>query len=179
MAEDYSYPTDDYLLLGKIVKAQGLRGEVKIFSYSGQPENIGDYKELVLIDRSEKLSAPLIIEKSRAQRTTAIVQFATIKSRGMAEDIVGMGVLLVKKRLPALGEDEYYWHQFVGKRVEDQGGRSIGLVEKLFNNGAQDIMVVKAGREEILIPVIKEIVVGETDDTLIINPPPGLLELDG
>ena len=178
MAEDYSYSAEDYLLLGKIAKAQGLRGEVKIFSYSGQPENIGDYKELVLVDRSGKLSAALTIEKSRARGKTAIVQFAAIKSRGMAEDVVGLGVLLAKKHLPAAGEDEYYWHQFEGKRVEDQTGKTIGRVESLFNNGAQDILVVKAGREEILIPVIREIVIGETDETLIINPPPGLLELD-
>lgn len=177
MAEDYSYPADDYLLLGKIAKAHGLRGEVKIFSYSGHPENIGRYKEIVLVDRSGKLSAALTVEKSRVQGKTAIVQLTSVNKRGLAEDIVGMRVLLAKGYLPDADEDEYYWHQYEGKLVVDQDGKTIGRIENLFNNGAQDILVVKGGKEEILIPVTKDIVVGETDETIIVNPPPGLLDL--
>lgn len=177
MDEDYIYPADDYLLLGKITKAHGLRGEVKIFSYSRHPENIEKYKEIVLVDRSGKLSAALTVEKSRVQGKTAIVQLTPINKRRLAEDIVGMGVLLAKDYLPDTDEDEYYWHQYEGKLVVDQDGKTIGTIESLFNNGAQDILVVRGDKEEILIPVTKDIVVGETDDTLIVNPPPGLLEL--
>lgn len=179
MAEDYSYPADEYLLLGKITKAQGLRGEVKIFLYSGQPENIADYTELVLVDKSGKLSSPLTILHSRAQGKAAIVQLASISTRNAAEDIDGMGVLLAKKHLPEIGENEYYWHQYQGKLVVDVDGHAIGRVAHLFTNGAQDILVIKVGKEEILIPVTKAIVVGETDETLIIKPPPGLVELNG
>jgi 16S rRNA processing protein RimM len=178
MAEDYRYPADRYLLLGKITKAQGLRGEVKIFLYSGQPENLADYPELVLVDISGKLSAPLAILKSRAQGKAAIVQLATVSTRTAAEGIDGRGVLLDKKYLPAIGDHEFYWHQYQGKLVVDVNGRLIGRVDRLFTNGAQDVLVIETGKEEILVPVTKSIVVGETAEKLIIEPPPGLMELN-
>ncbi len=177
MAEDFTYPVGEYILLGKVGKAHGLRGEVKIFSFSGQPENFLGYKEVVLVNTSGKLSAPLVIEKIRAKGKTAIVQLASINSRDRAEEIEGRGVLLPKHLLPETGENEYYWHQYQGKLVLDQNGLTIGRVESLFTNGAQDILVVKSGEKEILIPITKSIFVRETADELIVDPPPGLLDL--
>jgi 16S rRNA processing protein RimM len=178
MADDYNYPTDKYVLLGKVTKAHGLRGEVKIFSFSGQPENFKGYKEISLINYAGKLSTALAVEKFRVQGKTVIAQLATVKSRDRAEEIEGMGVLLAKELLPDSAKNEYYWYQYEGKKVFDQSGHTIGIVESLFNNGAQDIMVIKSGKEEILIPVTKSIIVSETAEQLIVNPPPGLLDLN-
>jgi 16S rRNA processing protein RimM len=177
MAEDYSYPAGEYVLLGKIAKAHGLRGEVKIFSFSGQPENFHGYKEIVLVNTSGKLLVPLAVENVRIQGKTAIAKLASVNSRERAEEIEGMGVLLAKNLLPETAEDEYYWYQYEGKAVLDLNGQTIGRVESLFSNGAQDVLVVKSGKEEILIPVTKNIIVRETAEGLIINPPPGLLDL--
>jgi 16S rRNA processing protein RimM len=178
MADDYNYPTDKYVLLGKVTKAHGLRGEVKIFSFSGQPENFKGYKEISLVNYAGKLSTALAVEKFRVQGKTVIAQLATVKSRDRAEEIEGMGVLLAKELLPDSAKNEYYWYQYEGKKVFDQSGHTIGIVESLFNNGAQDIMVIKSGKEEILIPVTKSIIVSETAEQLIVNPPPGLLDLN-
>lgn len=178
MAEEFDYPADEYLLLGKIAKAHGLRGEVKMFLHSGQPENLQGYKELVLVDRSGELFGPLIVQKSRNQGKSAIVQFASVTSRSEAELIEGRGVLLAKRDLPAIDENEYYWHQYLGKTVIDLTGRMLGRVEHIFPNGAQDVLVIKAADKEILIPVTKEIVVGETAGELTIDPPPGLVDLN-
>jgi|GEM_PF-188653 len=177
MAEEYSYPADHYVLLGKVAKAHGLRGEVKIVSFSGQPENFSGYKEIVLVDSAGSLSLAQAVKKFRVQGRNAIVQLAFINNREQAEGIEGMGVLLAKDLLPKAAEDEYYWYQYQGKLVIDQNGTEIGRVENLFSNGAQDILVVISGQEEILIPVTKEIIVGETDQELIVAPPPGLLDL--
>ena len=177
MTDLFCYPTDAYILLGKVTKAHGLHGDVKIFSYSGQPDNFSGYKEIVLVDLSGNLSAALTVEKFRIQGKTVVARLASINSRDLAEKIEGRGVLLPKSLLPATEEDEYYWYQYEGKLVLDQGGKTIGRVASLFNNGAQDIMVVQSEQKEILIPVTKSIIVKETDEYLIVNPPPGLLEL--
>jgi len=177
MAEDYAYPKDTFILLGKITKVHGLRGEVKIFSYSGQPENFSGYKEIVLVDPAGNLSSPLVIRKLRVQGKTCIVQLDSVYSRELAEKIVGRGVLLAKNLLPMPVDNEFYWHQYEGKVVSLQDGRNIGRVESLFNNGAQDILVVVSGEKEILIPVTKDIIVRETAAELIVDPPPGLLDL--
>jgi len=178
MAVDFVFPTDEYLLVGKITKPHGLRGEVKIFAYSGEPENIACYKELVLVDRSGTLSSTLAVVKGRVQGKTAVVQLVSIDNRTLAESIEGYGVLLARKDLPNISDDEYYWHQYQGKLVVDLAGKSIGQVDHLFSNGAQDILVVIDNGSEILIPVTKDIVVKESGGTIVINPPPGLLELN-
>ncbi len=178
MTLDYVFPADEFLLLGKVAKAQGLRGELKLFLYSGQPENIAGYSELILVSKTGVISSPLAILKSRVQGKAVIVQLASIENRTQAERVEGQGVLLARKHLPTIGEDEYYWYQYQGKIVVDLAGNIIGQVQHLFNNGAQDILVIKAGGEEVLLPVTKGIVVGESEEKLIVNPPPGLLELN-
>lgn len=180
MVEDFSYPAEEYLLLGKVSKAHGMRGEVKIFLYSGQPENIRSYKELFLIDRQGKLFGPLSVLRSRDQGKLAIVQFASVTDRNQAEEIEGRGVLLAKTDLPEIADDEYYWHQYLGKAVVDVTGKILGRVEHIFRTGLQDVLVIKSvdADEEILIPVTREIIVGETAEELTVDPPPGLLELN-
>jgi 16S rRNA processing protein RimM len=177
MADDYDYPADRYVLVGKIVKVHGLRGEVKIFSYSGQPENFHGYQEIVLVDAAGNLTLPLDVERVRAQGKMAIAQLSSVNSRNRAQEIVGLGVLVSKNRLPDTAEDEYYWYQYEGKLILDLAGQTIGRVESLFSNGAQDILVVKSGAKEILIPVTKSIILQETPEALIVDPPPGLLDL--
>ena len=178
MNPDYVFPADKYLLLGRVTKAHGLHGELKIFLYSGQPENIAEYDELRLINETNVISSPLAILKSRAQGKAAIVKLATIANRTEAEMAEDYGVLLERKNLAAIGEDEYYWHQYQEKLVVDLDGNTIGRVDHLFTNGAQDILVIKAGKGEILIPITKDILVSETAGTLIVNPPPGLIEIN-
>lgn len=174
---NYSYPVDEYVLLGKITQAHGLRGEVKVFSFSGQPENFSEYKEIVLVDNSGRLSIPMGVESLRIQGKTAVVKLTSINNREQAEEIQGKGVLFSKKLLPETAEGEYYWYRYEGKLVVDLNGAMIGKVKSLFHNGAQDVLVVQSGHEEILIPVTKSIIVGETAEELIVDLPPGLLDL--
>lgn len=177
MTENFTYPADQYVLLGPVAKVHGLRGEVKIFCYSGQPENFSRYKEIVLVDSRGNLSSALPVEKCRVQGKMVIALLGSITSREKAEKIVGRGVLLAKSLLPKAEKDEYYCYQYEGKLVVDLNGQGIGRVVGLFNNGAQDIMVVQSGDREILIPVVSGIIAGETEEQVIIDPPPGLLEL--
>lgn len=178
MGEEFRYPAEEFILLGKVAKAHGLRGEVKIFTYSGHPENIVSYHELVLVDRDGNLSDPLAVEKSRVQGKMAVVQLETIHSRNGAEAIEGRGVLLPKSLLPETGDGEYYWHHCQGKLVVGTDSQVIGRVKALFNNGAQDVLIVEGQLDEILIPMTREIVIEEDEEKLIVDPPPGLLELN-
>ncbi len=177
MTGNFTYPADKYLLLGPVTKVHGLRGEIKIYCYSGQPENFSDYKEIVLVDGTGKLSTAYAVEKFRVQGKTVIVRLATITNREQAEKIVGSGVLFAKNLLPITDKDEYYWYQYEGKSVVDLNRQTIGRIVGLFNNGAQDILVVQSGEQEILIPFTKSIIAGETEEYVIIDPPMGLLEL--
>jgi len=171
-------PKDKYLLVGKITKPQGLRGEVKIYCFSGQPENFLEYKELTLCDLKGELSDPTTVTKSRVQGKAAVVKFANIADRTAAESIEGYEVFLLKEHLPRAKPGEYYWHQYQDKELIDKDGSSIGIVKELFSTGAQDILVVTTESGEVLVPVIDEFIIDETDDTLVVELPPGLLDIN-
>lgn len=172
------YPEDKYLLVGKTTKPHGLQGEIKIYCFSGQPENFLEYKELTLCDLEGNLSGPVAVTKSRVQGKAAVVKFASIADRTAAESIEGYEVLLLKEHLPQTKAGEYYWHQYQGKELVDKEGSSIGIVKELFSSGAQDILVVSTENDEVLVPVIDNFIVEETDHTLVVELPPGLLEIN-
>lgn len=177
-SSEFTYPVDVYLLLGTVVKAQGLRGEVKIQTFSHQPENFAHYPNLVLVDTKGKCTPAMAVSCYRIQGNNIIVQFESVTDRNHAKRLVGMGVLVERSVLPVLPEDEFYWHQIEGLQVSTTSGQYLGKVFAIFANGAQDVMVIRNGRDEYLVPLTKNIVRQQTDTTLIIEPPPGLLEIN-
>ncbi len=178
MSQEYSYPADDYILIGTVIKAQGMRGEVAIHCFSGQPENIGSYHTLVLVDREGTLSPELAVQRFRLQASKAVVQFDRVGDRTFAEKLVGMGVLLPRADLPQAGTGEYYWRQLIGLPVTTMDGRYLGVVCSLFSNGAQDIMEIEANGGQYLVPVTEAIIASQSDTGIVIDPPPGLLEMN-
>ena len=178
MTDTYSFPADRYILIGKVGKPHGLHGEVRLHLYSGQPENVLSYSHLVLVSATGRLSQPLQVITCRPQGKSAIVGFESVTGRENAEGLVGMGVLLDREDLSKEGDGELYWYQFDGLQVVTGDGRALGRVQKIFSNGAQDILVVGEGNQEYLIPILDSIIVRRTDTELIIDPPPGLLEIN-
>lgn len=177
MTQEFSFPSQDFILLGKVLKAHGMRGEFKMIPFSGQPENISAYKELVLVDKKGKMSPSLSIIGTRNKGKMAIVHLESITDRTRAEYLEGMGVLLSRNELPVLKEDEFYWHEVIGKKVHNLEGVFVGIVTNIFSNGKQDVLVIQDGENEILVPITRENIVAETGEKLTIDPPPGLLEL--
>ena len=178
MTDTYSFPADRYILIGKVGKPHGLHGEVRLHLYSGQPETLLSYSHLILVSPAGRLSSSLQVVTCRPQGKAAIVGFESISGREAAEGLVGMGVLLDREYLPGAADGEWYWYQFDGLQVVTCDGRILGRVHKIFSNGAQDILVVGEGNEEYLIPILDSIIVRRTDAELIIDPPPGLLEIN-
>jgi 16S rRNA processing protein RimM len=169
---------DGLVMVGEIVKPHGIRGEVKVYSYSGEPENFKNYKHVVLQGPAGKRGASYRVLKSRAQGKLAILQLEGVASREAAEALQGSTLWVRKADFPQLGADEYYWHQLIGLQVCTESGRELGEVSSLFSTGAHDVLVVNGRGREYLIPVSTEIIntVDEQQGRLTITPPPGLLE---
>lgn len=178
MNDDFPYPTETHLLIGKIIEPHGLKGDVKIFSFAGQPENIQHYKKLVLVTPSGQLTPPYAAEKCRVKGKTAIVKLTSVNDRKSAEAIHGMGVLLLKEDLPQPGNDEFYLYQMEGLTVITDEGRRLGTVTTIFSNGAQDLLVVQDNGKEYLIPILDSIIIHHDAEKIVIAPPPGLLEIN-
>ena len=171
---------DDFVKVGEIVKPHGIRGEVKVYSYSGQPENFKLYKSIVLQEREGSRKAIYEVLRSRPQGKLAILQLEGVISREAAEALQGSTLWLKKTDFPELASGEYYWHQLIGLQVCTESGRELGKVAGLFTTGAHDVLVVKGEGREYLIPVKEEMIkeIDEPKGRLSITPPPGLLEVN-
>lgn len=178
MQHKYKFPEDSYILIGTIAKPQGLHGEVNIHAFSGQPENFKEYNTLYLVDDKGKISPKLAIKRFRVHKGKAVVLFDRVADRTHAEQLTGMGVLVAKKDLPELDEDEFYWHQLVGLQVHTVDGRNLGILSSIFSNGAQDVMVIQGDSDEYLVPLTDGIINKYDESTVVIDPPPGLLEIN-
>jgi 16S rRNA processing protein RimM len=170
--------TDTLVQVGEIIKPHGIRGEVKIYSYSEEPENFVHYKKVVLQASPGSGTKTYNIVKSRKQGKLAIMQLEGIVSREEAENLQGSTVWVKKTDFPQLDAGEYYWHQLIGLQVHTDTGSDLGKVAGLFSTGAYDVLVVTGGDREYLIPVQDEIIsaVDEKNGELFIAPFPGMLE---
>lgn len=178
MQYTYSFPEEKYLLLGTVVKAQGLRGELSVHAFSGQPRTLGQYRYFTLVDKVGTLSPELKVHAFRVQKDRAIILFESVSDRTFAEKLAGMGLLLNRRDLPRPEEDEFYWHELYGVPVSTVQGELIGTMQSVFSNGAQEVMVIVNGSREYLVPVTEGIITRQNAMEIVIDPPPGLLEIN-
>lgn len=167
----------DFILLGKITKPHGIRGEVKIYPYSGQPENFLDYPKMY-IGAPDKEKVPYTIERARVQGNTVILKLDGCADRSTAELLADHEVWLERDDLPALSDDEYYWANLEGKTVRTDDGIELGRVTGVLDTGAHDILSVTGRGHEYLIPMREEFVVTIDDHEMVLMLPPGLLEIN-
>ena len=172
--------TEKLVMIGEISKPHGIRGEVKVYSFSGQPENFAYYNTIVLRRKSGEEAGTYKIVRTRVQGKVAILLLEGLNTRDAAEALQGCTVWLDPAELQKLEPDEYYWHQLKGLTVLTESGRELGAVVDLFSTPAHDIMVVKGEGREYLIPVKTEIVINidESGGKIYISPPAGLLDIN-
>ena len=171
---------DEYLLVGRIVKPHGIKGELKVYPFSQQPAAFAVYEQVVIDDPEGVAPRHCRIERQRPMDKLVIVQCAGVGTRAEAEALTGRGIWVRRADLLELPEDEYYWHELEGMAVRTEEGRELGMVASLFSTGAHDIMVVKGQGREYLIPVTAEIIVEQdvAARCMVIRPTPGLLEIN-
>ena len=147
----------EFLEVGKIVNTHGLRGEVKIVTWTDYPE---DFEEIpkVYIKRKTGDEA-LTIKGVKYQKNNIIVKFEEIKDINEAERYKNQVVYADREDLPELEEGAHYIADLIGLTVVEEDGSVVGTLVDVFNTGANDIYDVKReGKKNLLLPVIDEVV---------------------
>jgi 16S rRNA processing protein RimM len=143
--------SDDLLTVGKITGHFGVRGGVKVFSYTRPMENITRYQQWYVGERLYKGI------KAKKHGKTIVAELPDINNREQAQALIGQTVSVSETQLSALSDDDFYWHQLIGLTVIDQDDQVLGCVESLFETGANDVMVVKgqgSDKNQMLIPYL-------------------------
>jgi len=156
----------DRIQVGRISGAHGIKGWVKVFSHTEPPEQILEYSPWQLVKKGSNVT--LEVKQGRQQGKRIIAQLEDLESRNDAEALLGAEIWIDQRQLAELEEGEFYWYQLEGLQVMNSAGERLGLLDHLFETGANDVMVVKPdessidGRER-LIPYVEQQVVLEVD----------------
>lgn len=153
--------------LGRITAHYGLNGWLKVHSDTIPRENIIRFRHWFLEGR--QASRTVEVEEGRTQGKTIVVRLAGITSRDEAAVLIGSEIAVPRAMLPELDEDEYYWADLVGLEVVNREGCHYGEAVRLFDTGANDVLVVRDERAgaaegaEILIPWVRPDVIVKVD----------------
>jgi 16S rRNA processing protein RimM len=148
------------VILGKVGGLYGVRGWVKLWSFTDPVENLLDYREIELGRAGEWRAARLV--EGRRQGQALVARFEGCADRDDAALLVGAELAVLRDRLPAPAAGEYYWADLVGLKVVTTEGVELGQVEHMMATGANDVMVVKGERERLL-PFLPGRFVNEVD----------------
>ena len=151
------------VLLGRIVGVHGVRGAVKLESYTEPRLAIFDYKPW-LLERGPEHFEEVAEAQGRAQGKGIVAMLPDVTDRDMAAGLTGVRIWVSRDALPELESGEYYQTDLEGLRVVNEAGEDLGRVTHLFDNGAHDVLLTRdeAGRER-LIPYVVGMYVKSVD----------------
>lgn len=151
---------DNYIVVGQIGSTYGVKGWVKILSFTESINNIVEYQPWYIENGTGW--KPLKVEDATEYGKGLIVKLAGFEVPETVKVLSGKKIAILRSQLPKLDKNEYYWDDLKGLTVIDQHGTVLGKVIYLLETGSNDVLVVK-GEKEHAIPYLPGKVVTEID----------------
>ena len=165
----------DFVLVGVIVGAHGIKGEVKLKSFTSDPLSIGRYGPL-----QSSSGKQFEISKLKAAKDDFIASFKNVNDRNEAETLRGVELFVAREKLPKLKTHEAYAHDLMGLDVVLENGSKLGKLVAMPNYGAGDLLevAIDGKAETVLIPFTSAFVPQEDFSTgrIVVNLPDGYLD---
>ncbi len=161
--------TDNLILLGRITGAHGIRGAVKLKSFTTDPKAISTYGALQTSDGRE-----IEIARMKAVPDGFIADLKNIKDRNQAESLKGQDLSLPRNRLPATADNEVYLVDLIGQEALHDGVK-LGTIIGIENFGAGDLLDIDTGAKESLL--VPSMFMQMIDGVVTLNLPEGFLDL--
>ena len=168
---------DDMLRIGVVTRPHGLRGEVKVFPTTSDPERFKNCDLVFLVTKKEVLE--LHVESVKYFKKQVILKF---KEFSKVEDVEGFhqcDLMVDREDAIELGEGEYFLYDAIGCRVVSDEGAEIGEIKDVLETGANPVFVIKtdAGKE-VLFPVIDECILSVDTEKMeaVAHVMPGLMD---
>lgn len=158
----------DVVVVGRLGAPHGIKGWVKLRSFTQPASAIFDYEAWCVQSVSGGQWRSLELINQQQQGDAYRVQLAGCKDRNQAQMYQGCWIGVEADRLPSLAEGEYYWRDLMGLSVWTLAGQWLGLVDHLLETGSNDVLVVKPAegsldQRERLIPYLRDSVVIQID----------------
>ncbi len=166
---------DKRVCVGVVTGAHGVRGAVRLKSFTAEPEGVAGYGPL----EDESGERRFVLRIVGSAKGVLIAAIAGIDDRDRAEALRGLRLYLPRSALPPTGEDEYYHADLIGLDAALRDGTPIGSVRAVHDFGAGDTLEIeRASGPPVMVPFTRAIVPVVDFDAgrLVVDPPPGLLE---
>lgn len=156
------FKQQELITMGRIGRLYGIKGWVKLISYTNPQDNILDFRHLLA--RIGNQWQPIEMDHCKIHGKGLIAHFVGFDDPDDVKNLTGVELAVRVDELPELGAEDFYWHELIGMRVVTESGQYLGMVSKLLETGANDVLVVQAvegsvdGRER-LIPYLFERVI--------------------
>lgn len=159
--------TDSPIIVGRINGVYGVRGWLKIESYTRPKENIFSYSPWLV--RSDGCWKEMALDEFQHQGSgRLLVKIEGIDSPEEAREYHHCNVAVTPEQLPCLEEGEYYWRDLIGLEVFNQDDVSLGTVQSIVETGANDVLQINGtgdNKTKTLIPLIMDVFVKQVDIT--------------
>jgi 16S rRNA processing protein RimM len=169
------------LVVGRVVRAHGVTGEVVVEVRTDDPDT--RFAPGTTLRAKPSRGGPerdYVVDSAREHSGRLLVRLDGVADRTAADSMRGTLFLVDSADLPPIEEpDEFYDHQLEGLQVVTTAGTPVGSVAEVLHTAAGELLSVRTGDGEVLVPFVSAIVtaVSLTDQTIEIDPPEGLLEL--
>ncbi len=144
--------------VGRISGVYGVKGWIRIYSFTEPRENILQYNPWQLGRAGEWRAVELLDGKRHGKGV--IARIAGCDDRDAAAALIGTDIAVRREQLPQVPAGEYYWNDLIGLRVLTAAGEELGTVDHLLETGANDVLVVQGERERLIPYVPGEVVTG-------------------
>jgi 16S rRNA processing protein RimM len=150
---------EPFLLLGKVARPFGIKGEIRIHPYNPFSETFPHLRSLFLRQPDGSL-VEYIIENVRPHQNFFLVRLQGVNDRDQAASLRDREVLVKKEQLKPAKPGEYYWFQLLGLKVRSEDDRELGQVVAIEQTnpflGGNDILVVRTEAGDALVPLVKD-----------------------
>jgi len=148
------------VVMGRVVAPYGVNGWIKVQPFTQESRGLLDYSSWQV--GREGAWQPRTVESAKVHGAAVVAKLAGITDRDQAAVLQGMRIAISRDQFPAAGSGEFYWADLVGLQVVNAAGVGLGTVSRVFETGANDVLVVEdkvSGSErERLLPFIETVV---------------------
>lgn len=143
--------------MARIAAPFGIKGWVKLLTFTESPDSLDAYATWLV--SGAKGWEEVELEDFAVNVKAVVAKFKGCNDRTAAEKFAKRDVAIPRKALAEAPEGEVYWLDLIGSDVVNGSGEKLGIIESLMQTGANDVLVVKSDREEILIPFVADVIV--------------------
>ena len=147
---------EDVVVMARVAGAFGIKGWLKLHTFTQSPDSLDAYASWLL--RSSKGWEEFELEDFAVNVKGVVAKLKGCDDRTAAENLAKRDIGIPRNALEDAADGEVFWFDLIGCNVVNTAGEKFGKIETLLETGANDVLVVKLGTEEILIPYLDDVV---------------------